>query len=40
VVLYTQEDVVERVKQLTDGKGVKVVYDGGESSSLAHFLPS
>lgn len=29
VVLYTQEDVVQRVQQLTEGKGVKVVFDGG-----------
>jgi NADPH:quinone reductase-like Zn-dependent oxidoreductase len=29
VVLYTSEDVVERVKELTGGKGVKVVFDGG-----------
>lgn len=29
VILYTKEDVLERVLQLTDGKGVKVVYDGG-----------
>lgn len=29
VILYTQQDVVERVKQLTGGKGVKVVFDGG-----------
>jgi NADPH:quinone reductase-like Zn-dependent oxidoreductase len=29
VVLYTSEDVVERVKELTGDKGVKVVFDGG-----------
>lgn len=29
VVLYTQEDVVQRVQELTGGKGVKVVFDGG-----------
>lgn len=28
VALYTQEDVVQRVQQLTAGKGVKVVFDG------------
>jgi NADPH:quinone reductase len=27
-ILYRQEDVVERVKALTDGRGVPVVYDG------------
>lgn len=27
VILYTQEDFVERVKQLTEGRGVDVVYD-------------
>jgi NADPH2:quinone reductase len=27
-VVYTRENFVERVKQLTDGKGVPVVYDG------------
>lgn len=26
-ILYTQEDFVERVKEITDGKGVPVVYD-------------
>lgn len=31
VILYTQQDVVERVKELTGGKGVKVVFDGGAS---------
>jgi NADPH2:quinone reductase len=28
VILYKQEDFVARVKELTDGKGVPVVYDG------------
>jgi NADPH2:quinone reductase len=27
-IVYTRENFVERVKQLTDGKGVPVVYDG------------
>ncbi len=27
-ILYTKEDVVERVRALTDGEGVPVVYDG------------
>jgi NADPH:quinone reductase len=27
-IVYTRENVVERVKALTDGKGVRVVYDG------------
>lgn len=30
VILYTQEDVVERVMHITGGKGVKVVFDGGK----------
>jgi len=28
VINYKQDDVVEKVKQITNGKGVKVVYDG------------
>jgi NADPH:quinone reductase-like Zn-dependent oxidoreductase len=28
VILYKSEDTVQRVKELTDGKGVDVVYDG------------
>jgi len=28
VIDYTQENVVERVREITDGKGVPVVYDG------------
>jgi NADPH2:quinone reductase len=28
VILYREENIAERVKELTDGKGVPVVYDG------------
>ena len=28
VIVYTREDVVERVRQITEGRGVRVVYDG------------
>jgi NADPH:quinone reductase len=28
VILYKEESTVERVSQLTDGKGVDVIYDG------------
>ena len=34
-ILYKTEDFVERVKQITDGKGVPVVYDGvGKDTAL------
>ncbi|MEL6823712.1 MAG: NADPH:quinone oxidoreductase family protein [Calditrichota bacterium] len=37
VINYTQEDLKSRVKELTDGKGVDVVYDpvGGDFSEIA-----
>ena len=28
VIVYTREDIVERVRQVTGGRGVRVVYDG------------
>jgi NADPH:quinone reductase len=35
-IVYTRENFVERVKQLTDGKGVPVVYDGvGKETFMA-----
>jgi NADPH:quinone reductase len=38
VVLYSKEDFVERVKELTGGKGVHVVYDGvGAATFLKGF---
>lgn len=37
VVLYTSGDVVERVKELTGGKGVKVVFDGGGSPGVTGY---
>lgn len=35
-ILYTQENFVERVNQLTDGNGVPVVYDGVGKSTFHH----
>ena len=37
VILYTQEDLKNRIKELTDGKGADVIYDpvGGEFSESA-----
>ncbi|KAL7752073.1 hypothetical protein RI367_002602 [Sorochytrium milnesiophthora] len=40
VILYSTEDVVERVKQLTDGKGVHCVYDGVGASTFDASLAS
>lgn len=38
VILYTQEDFVEGVRRLTDGRGVHVVYDGvGKATFLKGF---
>jgi NADPH2:quinone reductase len=38
LINYTQEDFVERVRELTDGKGVDVVYDGvGKDTFLGGF---
>ncbi|GBU19167.1 MULTISPECIES: quinone oxidoreductase [Methylobacterium] len=37
VILYREDDVARRVRELTDGKGVPVVYDG---VGKATFLPS
>lgn len=39
VILYTQEDVVERVLHITGGKGVKVVFDGGTLHSPTSCVP-
>ncbi len=37
-IIYTQEDFVARVKELTKGKGVRVVYDGvGKDTFLKSF---
>lgn len=38
VILYTRENVVERVKALTGGKGVPVVYDGVGKDTWAASL--
>ena len=40
VILYRQEDVAKRVRELTDGKGVPVVYDGVGQSTLMGSLDS
>lgn len=37
-IVYTREDVVERVKALTDGAGVPVVYDSVGKSTMAQSL--
>jgi NADPH2:quinone reductase len=37
-VIYTREDVVSRVKDLTDGKGLPVVYDGVGGSTYEMSL--
>ncbi len=40
VINYTEEDVAERVRELTDGKGVPVVYDGVGQATLESSLDS
>lgn len=38
VILYTQKDFVQEVKRITEGKGVKAVYDGvGKTTFLKGF---
>lgn len=39
-IVYNQEDVAERVKALTDGKGVPVVYDGVGAATFNASLDS
>ncbi|MEU6586054.1 quinone oxidoreductase [Nocardia sp. NPDC046763] len=40
VVLYTREDVAERVREITDGKGVPVVYDSIGKTTYQSSLDS
>lgn len=40
VIDYTKEDVAKRVRELTDGKGVPVVYDGVGQATLMASLDS
>ena len=40
VILYTREDVAKRVRQLTDGAGVAVVYDSVGKDTFAGSLDS
>ena len=40
VILYREEDVAKRVRALTDGKGVPVVYDGVGQATLMGSLDS
>lgn len=40
VINYTQEDVAKRVRELTDGQGVPVVYDGVGRATLDASLDS
>lgn len=40
VINYTEENVAERVRDLTDGKGVPVVYDGVGKATLEASLDS
>jgi NADPH2:quinone reductase len=40
VILYRQEDVAQRVKALTDGAGVRVVYDGVGADTFEGSLAS
>ena len=40
VILYTQEDVAKRVRELTDGAGVAVVYDSVGKDTFAGSLDS
>jgi NADPH2:quinone reductase len=39
-VIYGQEDVAKRVREITDGKGVKVVYDSVGKDTFAASLDS
>ncbi|MEM7429283.1 MAG: quinone oxidoreductase [Pseudomonadota bacterium] len=40
IIMYTEEDVAERVRELTDGAGVPVVYDGVGASTVEASLNS
>lgn len=40
VILYSQEDVAKRVREITDGEGVNVVYDGVGKDTFAGSLDS
>jgi len=40
VINYSNEDVAERVREITDGKGVPVVYDGVGQSTIMSSLDS
>ena len=40
VIRYDEEDVAERVREITDGKGVPVVYDGVGAATLEASLDS
>lgn len=40
VIVYTREDVVARVRELTDGKGVSVVYDSVGATTFESSLNS
>jgi NADPH:quinone reductase-like Zn-dependent oxidoreductase len=40
VILYTEQDVVQEVMQITDGVGVQVAYDGVGKSTFNASLAS
>ena len=40
VIDYSREDIAKRVREITDGKGVPVVYDGVGQSTIAASLDS
>lgn len=40
IIMYSHEDVVERVREITDGEGVPVVYDGVGATTLNASLDS
>ncbi len=40
IIMYTQEDVAKRVREITDGAGVPVVYDGVGAATLEASLDS